>query len=227
MEMLSFLVAIIATISALAGILVLEKFFGNRIRELFEDTHYLIIFLLVSGYILYALGETTYYLTKTFTIKNPEIGIQDLYWLFGGIILTISFFSIAHKLSKNQDKMKLYFLYFLSIISILLFIYYMSIPTTSFFDYFYPLLSTLSFIFAGSIFLYLHTNEELQTPLQIWAIASFFFLIGDVFFGINPFGQTEELAIMIADMAYIAGYSTSCFAFIELYKHLHSLQSKE
>jgi len=227
MEILSIIVALLSTISGILGIIVLEKFFGNRLRELFEDTHYLIIFLLVAGYILYALGETTFYLTQIFSAKTTQIGIQDLYWSIGGILLTISFFSIAHKLSKNQDKTKLYSLYFISVITTLIFVYYISLPATSFFDYFYPFLSAISFIYAASIFLFLHTNEELQTPLEIWVIASFFFLIGDLFFGINPLGQTEELALIIADIAYIAGYTASCFAFIDLYKHLHSLQSKE
>lgn len=226
MEMLSFLVAIIATISAIAGIFVLQKFFGNRLRELFEDTHYLIIFLLVSGYILYALGETTFYLTQTFTAKTNEIGIQDLYWSFGGIISVIAFFSIAHKLSKNQNRTQLYVLYALGTASILTFIYYMSQPANSYFDYIYPLLSTLSFIFASSIFLFTHSNEELQTPLEIWAIASFFLLIGDLFFGINPLALTPELATMVSDLAYIGGYAASFFAFVELYKHLHTLNQK-
>ena len=144
MEILSIIVALLSTISGILGIIVLEKFFGNRLRELFEDTHYLIIFLLVAGYILYALGETTFYLTQIFSAKTTQIGIQDLYWSIGGILLTISFFSIAHKLSKNQDKTKLYSLYFISVITTLIFVYYISLPATSFFDYFYPFLISIS-----------------------------------------------------------------------------------
>ena len=101
---LSALVALAATFSAIAGLVVLEGFFRNKLKEIFDDTNYLIFFFLASGYLMYGLGETLYFLTNI-TLSNPGyFGVHDIYWLGGGILILFSFIFLSATLLKEPNK---------------------------------------------------------------------------------------------------------------------------
>ncbi|MBS3140397.1 hypothetical protein J4479_05330 [Candidatus Woesearchaeota archaeon] len=97
-----FLVNLSATIAAGTGMVVLQSFFKNKLKDLFNDVNYFIFFFMVSGYILYALGEVSYYLTRQVFKNTSAIGVHDVYWTIGGILILLSFAALAFTLFKEH-----------------------------------------------------------------------------------------------------------------------------
>src|SRR3989344_4981922 len=100
---LDLMIVFSAVLAAIAGIVTLEAFFRNRLKRLFEDKNYLVFFFLVTGYFLYAIGEIAYYLTKNLFADDSSMGIADVYWTGGAVLILVSFASLALTLFKRDS----------------------------------------------------------------------------------------------------------------------------
>ena len=96
------IITLSAIFAALAGLVVLEAFFRNKLKQLFDDVNYFIYFSMVSGYFLYALGEISFYLSSQVFKDASPIGIHDVYWTSGAVLVLISFIGLAFTLFKEH-----------------------------------------------------------------------------------------------------------------------------
>ncbi len=229
-EMLGVLIPVLAGLAALMGILVIESFFRDRFKNLFDDRKYFIIFFLVAGYFLYALGELSYYLTKTFLKVMSPTGIGDVYWVGGAAIILISFIALTVSLSK-EDRSKLFTqsiigLVLVGAVSYALFGVFLGRSGT-FFEYYYPLMSALIVSFSLSVFFYYSSIEKFGIPLVIFSLASFGILVGDVLFSyLTAKSLTSGLIYTLGDIFYCVGYGLSFLGFVALYFKMRELTRK-
>lgn len=214
------LIAIAAGIAAFAGIFLLESFFRNKLKELFEDTNYLISFFLVAGYFLYALGEVSFYLMRVvFQMESPT-GIQDVYWSGGAILILISFLALTMALFRQKREISTLGI-MAGLGAVLLILVLLLVPSGTFFTRFYPIISALIVTFASSAILFRSRLGNWAQPIQLFFLASCAILLGDVFFGSATAAGGYGLMGMAADVFYLLGYSASAVAFITFRRQFH------
>ncbi|MBI2145941.1 hypothetical protein HYU22_01210 [Candidatus Woesearchaeota archaeon] len=220
------LIALAAALAALAGFVALEGFFRNKLKELFEDKDYFIFFFLVWGYLLYALGEVSYYLTKFVFDDQSLLGIQDVYWSGGAFLTVVSFLALALMLYRQHPHSGKLLPQLLVggvlIVLVALYLFVLIQPATTF-SYVYPLLSSLIVAFAVSVLLFSQELADFGASLKLFFVSSCFILLGDLFFAYTA-GQVDYGAVaMIGDLGYLIGYTFSAIAFVVLRLRMHSL----
>jgi len=209
----------LAVLAAIAGIVVLESFFRSKLKELFSDISYFIFFFLVCGYILYSIGEVSFYLETVVLKDTSNLGIADVYWTGGASFIMISFLALAVMLFKQHyDSAKLTKMLvigggLMAVVVFLLFGVTLG-EEAHFFSYFYPLASSLIVAFAISVVLFSSQLGQLSIPLKFFLLASSGILLGDILFTyINTQGIYGTIG-MLADIFYLFGYGTSFVAFV-------------
>ncbi|MFH1276526.1 MAG: hypothetical protein ABIH82_05435 [Candidatus Woesearchaeota archaeon] len=221
------LIAASALLAAIMGIVVLERFFHDKLKELFNDSNYLIFFFLVIGYILYSIGEIALYLIEVVIDKPSFPGISDVYWVGGAFFILVSFMALTFHLIKNNPGSKISTLSIIGIIlvALVLFVLFGVTLGTSghFLNYFYPIMSALIVTFGLSVIFFSSYIGNLSQPLFLFLLASLFILIGDVFYTYTLAESVYGFAGLVADMAYLSGYLLSFIAFVTFRLHIHKL----
>ncbi|MBU0457209.1 MAG: hypothetical protein ABH824_02755 [Nanoarchaeota archaeon] len=227
-NILTMLIVILATLAALAGIVVLESFFRNKLKELFSDVNYFIFFFLIIGYLLYSIGEVSFYLARFILKEASSIGISDVYWSGGAIFILISFIMLAFILFKHNYNHAKFVTMMIIGGALLGFVLYLLFGVTlgkeaHFFNYFYPIISSLIVTFALSVVLFSSDLEHFGTALLFFFLASCGILLGDIFFTYTITKGVYGLAGLIADVSYLLGYGLSFVAFITLRLRMRTL----
>ena len=219
-------VAVSATLAAVMGIIGLERFFHDKLKDLFSDKHYFIFFFLTMGYIFYSLGEVSLYLTSVVLESESFPGISDLYWVGGGILIFISFLALAWQLLRSNPGKVMVFcfssLIIVAVVVIILFAVTLG-PDQHFLYYFYPIMSSLIVSCGLSTLFFFSQLGAFRMSLTLFFIGSSLILIGDVFYTSVLASQGYGLPGLIADLAYLAGYFTSFVAFLALRFNFRSL----
>lgn len=218
-EILATIVAVSAIFSALIGLFVLEYFFRDQLRNLFDNTNYFIYLSLVLGYVLYAAGELSYYLISSFFSEDKPPGIQDLYWLLGGVMILISFVSLTITRSRESNSHHVLIATAVSA-SVLAAIVYLLMGTNEFYSYIYPFISALIVGFSSVSFWLAHLFGRMATPLQLFFLASSAIFVADIFFGLD----LGDFYSYVSNVFYMIGYSLSCIAFVVLKQRLGEIQ---
>ncbi|PIZ51298.1 hypothetical protein COY27_04195 [Candidatus Woesearchaeota archaeon CG_4_10_14_0_2_um_filter_33_13] len=222
-SVLSALVALAAAFSAMTGLFVLEGFFRNKLKDLFDDTSYLIFFFLVSGYFFYGLGEVLYYLISSVLSEAGYFGVQDLYWLGGGIMILLSFIFLSATFAKRNMRWGKFMILLLVGVVLAAVVSLATMGDTFSFSNMYPLISSLIVTFALGSFLFDQQLGDLSLPLKIFFFASLFILLADIFYSSGATLLANDLGTLISDLLYLAGYVLSGTAFLTLRKRWHSL----
>jgi len=222
-EVISLLTAVSGSLAAVIGIVVLEVFFRNKLKALFEDVNYFIFFFMVSGYILYALGEVSYYLSKKVLNDVSLVGIQDVYWTGGGVLILVSFIALAVTLFKQHGgTAKFGTMAGIGAVLVVLVLGMLFGTGKSqpgyLFGYLYPLISSLIVTFASSVILFYNQLGSIARPLVLFLLSSGLILIGDIFFHYTY--QSGGLTFG-ADIFYCLGYFLSAAAFLYFRISLH------
>ncbi len=220
---LSALVALAATFSAIAGLIVLEGFFRDKLKELFDDTNYLIFFFLVSGYFMYGLGEALYFLTNITLSDSGYFGVHDIYWLGGGILILLSFIFLSATFAKRSQQGHKMMILLLIGVALALVVAFVTIKGSFAFSNLYPIISSLIVAFAMGVFFFDEHLGSLAFPLKIFFFASLFILAADILFSSGITILTSEISVIISDTLYFVGYALSGTAFLTLRKRWHSL----
>jgi len=216
-DMMFGLIVIVAALAAGAGIVNLGSFFHNKLKDLFNDVNYFIFFFLVTGYSLYALGEVSYYLTQVIFKNASQIGIQDLYWTAGGLLILISFITMTNILMKEHgnSSMLMKQLLYGGLLTILVSAIVFGISGSNYsFGYVYPIISALIVSSALSVIFFSSYLGDFGQVLFLLFLASIGILAGDLLFH-----YTEALGIygflgFLSDIFYLLGYGLSFVAFI-------------
>ena len=217
-----------AVLAALAGIIVLKSFFRNKFKDLFSDANYLIFFFLITGYILYSIGEVSFYLIRVVLEDASPAGIADIYWSGGATFILISFIALAFMLFKHYYSytkfiiMVIFSVVLLGIVLSLLFGITLG-KEASFFNYFYPIISSLIVTFALSVILFSPYLEQFGMALIFFFLASCGILLGDIFFTYTITKGVYGLMGLIADISYLFGYGLSFIAFVTLRLKIRTL----
>ncbi len=223
---LSALISVFAGISTIAGVIVLECFFREKLKDLFDDSNYFIFFFLVFGYVLYSLGEVSYFLGNTMFVGRTAAGIEDLYWTIGMIVIFISFLGlIILQVKKSQQSYKI--LYLLLTGAVLLLISYLIVDSSefNFFNHFYLIMScVLVSVSLVSVF-YSKTLGSVARPLKFFLAASVIFLISQIMFELEIINVSTTFE-MSFEVLYLLGYVFSTLAFITFKSKLISLSNR-
>ncbi len=224
------LIALAAALAALAGFVTLEGFFRNKLKELFEDLDYFVFFFLVWGYLLYAVGEVSFYLTKFVFEDTSLLGIQDVYWSGGAFLSVVSFIALAMMLYRrhpHSGKALSHLLVGSGVVLFVVLLLFGLIKPATTFGYAYPILSSLIVAFGLSVFFFLRELHDFGMSLQFFFIASSFILVGDLFFAFTAAQSGYGAVTLIGDLAYLVGYVFSAIAFVVLRLRMHSLAFEE
>lgn len=218
---LALLIVLLATSAAVAGIVVLEIFFRNKLKELFSDVNYFIFFFLVSGYLLYSVGEVSFYLTSVIFGDESPMGIADVYWSAGALLVLVSFIALAVVLFRQYyDRTKLRIMVVIGGVLLaltLILVFGVTLHDGAyFFGYFYPIVSSLIVAFALCVILFSSQLGNFSTALSFFFLASCGILLGDIFFTFITAKGTYGFAGLITDIFYLLGYGLSFIAFIIL-----------
>lgn len=227
-NILTIFIALAAALAALAGLVVLEGFFRNRLKELFSDTNYFIFFFLVTGYLLYSIGEVSFYLAKVVLGDTSSLGIADVYWTGGAIFILTSFAALTVKLFRRYYDSTKIMIMLITGGALLIFVIYLLFGVTlgkeaHFFSYFYPIASSLIVTFALSVVLFSPQLENFGRALLFFFLASGGILLGDILFTSVAAKGIYGLTGLMADIFYLLGYSLSFIAFVALRMRMRML----
>ncbi len=218
-------VALLAAVTAIAGVVMLEIFFRNKLKTLFDDVNYFIFFFLVAGYFLYSLGEVSFYLTSQIFQNKAAIGIADVYWTGGALLVFISFATYSFILFRrhfNPSKLLLLVISGGVLLLLVLYIILTGSGERTFFSYFYPIISSLIVISALGVVSFSKQIEDFSAPLFIFFLASVGILIGDLFFTYET-AHGLASAFFLDEIFYFLGYGLSALAFITMRFRIHNL----
>ncbi len=224
-DSISVAVLVSAVFAMLAGIIILHSLFKNKIKELFDDAHYFVFFFLTVGYILYSLGELSWYLMYKSAESGSAQTIADVYWSGGSLAMLVAFIALSRTLYKEYGNMqKAGIMFVAGIVLVALVLYYLLSINASgdAFRYFYPLISSLILIFSSSIVLFYNQIKQFKLSLLFLFFANLAILGGDVLF---TYAFTHDLSSMvgiISDVLYIAGYLLSGLFFVSLLIHFRT-----
>lgn len=221
-------IAVSAMLAAIAGLVVLQGFFHNKLKELFNDVNYFIFFFLVFGYFLYALGELSFYLAETFFQDSSLIGVHDIYWTMGGVLILVSFISLAKILFREQQgsgKLTTLLITGVIIIGFVLAAVFGLIGSKSeyFFGYLYPIISSLIVTASLSVVLFYKQLGDFKQPLLLFFMASVGILLGDIFYHYSTAWGVYGAIGLTSDLVYLFGYSLSFVAFAAMRVKMRTL----
>lgn len=224
-------ITIFASLAAILGIVVLEGFFRNKLKDLFTDVNYFVFFFIVSGYFLYALGEVSFFLTRSVFKDVTAVGIQDVYWTGGGFLIFVSFLALSillHREYGGAGKFLTQVLFggALVVLVAALALEFSQKNQEYNFGIYYPIISSLIIAASLSVVLYMGQLRGIARPLLIFFIASGGILIGDLFFSFGAAQLTYGTTGLLADIFYLIGYATSGIGFLSLRLRMNQLAFK-
>lgn len=216
-DMMLGFIAIVAALAAVAGVVNLGSLFHNKLKDLFNDVNYFIFFFLVTGYSLYALGEVSYYLTLVIFKNASQIGIQDLYWLSGGLLILISFITMTSVLMKEHGSSNLLIkqLMYGGLLTVLVLAIIFGIGGSNYsFSYIYPIISALIVSSALVVIFLSNYLGDFGQVLFFLFLASTGILAGDLLFHYSNTIGGYGMIGLLSDLFYLAGYGLSLVAFV-------------
>ena len=220
-QLISPVIAFSALIAALAGIVLINSLFKDKIKDLFDDSNYFFFFFLCAGYTLYALGEISWYLISITSVQPQANSISDIYWSMGEMIILTAFLVFAftmHKRYGESQHRKSWIILAASIgFATIMYLFFVNQNATLPypFGYFYLVMSSLIMIISINIILFRQKIVQLgQSFLVIFFLANIGMLIGDaLFLYINTTG-TYGIAGVFSGIAYLGAYALSALAFV-------------
>ena len=219
------IITLSAIFAALAGLVVLEAFFRNKLKLLFDDVNYFIYFSMVSGYFLYALGEISFYLSRQVFKDASPIGIHDIYWTSGAVLILVSFIGLAFTLFKEHGGTAKFGAMLIIGAALLAIVLTIVLGTkgkqASFFSIFYPIISSLIITVALSTVLFSRQLGQIAKPLLIFFLASCGILLGDILFYFSVSISGYSSLSLLTNLSYFWGYTLSLAAFVSLKLHLN------
>jgi len=221
------LIALCATGAAIIGLVVLSGFFHNKLQDLFSDSKYFIFFFLVAGYFSYALGEISFYLSSVVFGSDSPIGVQDVYWSIGAIMILISFIALVRSLYRENHDSKIAFAHLIFaalIVGVTLFIVFVfgGWDSEYFFSTFYPVISSLIVACSFAMVFFYNRSGPFGKVLLMFFFSSCSILLGDIFFHFAKQQAIYGTSGMMADIFYLIGYALSALTFITMRLRMHS-----
>ncbi|MEW5897242.1 MAG: hypothetical protein AB1668_06105 [Nanoarchaeota archaeon] len=222
------LIVFSALLAAIAGIITLGAFFHNKLKDLFDDVNYFIFFFLAVGYSLYALGEVSFYLTSNVFNDVSSMGIADVYWTGGAVLILISFIALAVTLFRRERGSNSLLINAVIGAAIVVIVSYLVFGVTKpnyFFGYFYPLVSSMIVAFSLSVIHFFRHLGAFGKVMALFFLSSAGILLGDIFYTYTIAQGTYTTSLLrdVSNLFYLCGYILSFVAFVTLRLRMHAL----
>lgn len=179
--------------------------------------------LITAGYILFALGELSWYLIYGFIQRLPLASVPDMYWFLGGLSLLIGFILFSSHFYKNHGQLGqgVALKFFVAAIAAGVLYYVLSLGVVKegtafavFLGYYYPIVSALVLIASTSIYLfYEKIGSGLGSSLLLLAVANLGFFLADILFTYYSFRNIYGMIGVISDLLYALAYVLLIVAF--------------
>ncbi len=223
-SILTIATAVSAGATSLAGLLMLNSLFKEKLKALFDDSKYFIFFFLTAGYAFYAFGEVLLSLVRIVFKTDPLLGMSDFYWVLGSVFQIIAFAGLAyslHAFHRDRSKAMLMVVIGIALLAAVLFSVAGFGRETAgaglFLVFYYPLSTALIVALSLSIPFFYHGLELLGMPLLLLFTANVIYLAADMSY--SGAGIT-----ILSESLYTAAYSLSAVSFIALWKRVHGKQ---
>ena len=224
-EVLYLLTVVLASVTPVLGILLLNALFGNKIKELFSDTKFFIFFFLIFGYSLYAMGEVTWFLTFKIFDRTPTTGMQDAYWVTGMIIMFISLLALnrtLHREHGQEHKFSLRLMGGMALI-VLAGLYLLVLGTEGFFGYFYVLGGAVLVVSSYPLVLFFKSLPPVEKNLVYLFYSNVCFLLAGILWVYITPREIHVFLEILYLILYCGAYVLTVFAFstllIKFYLH--------
>ncbi len=221
LALLTLTTTVFAAATALAGIIMLNSLFKEKLKALFDDSRYFIFFFLISGYTFYALGEVLWFLISTVFKKVPQVGMPDFYWVLGSVFELIAFFGLAyslHAFHREGSKAWLMAIIGAALLAVALFLTAGlgrgETGAGKFLVFYYPLSTALIVALSLSVPFFYHSLELLGMPLLLLFAANVIFLVADL-------SYSAAGAAAFPEFLYTIAYALSAFSFTAMLAKVH------
>lgn len=197
-----------------------------------------IVFLLVSiGFLFNGAAELAWSFISSILKMSPELGIPDILWIIGELLVLSGFAYFAVFMYKEYGKLKkgLTIIAIASIASASIIYYLISNFMTGqqagksafeiFIGYFYPIASTLILISTLSVYLFFRELKEIGRPLILFALSRAFTFGGDTLYTYYIWNGTYGVPGVLSDGFYIIEYMLSALAFYLLLRRWAGIKS--
>lgn len=220
LDTLYFVTLLFALLTVVFGILSVNTLFGGKLKELFSDRKFFIFFFLLMGYVLFAMGELTWYLTLRVFEKTPTTGMPDFYWITGALFMLISFVALSYSLRREYGERSFIPLLIIGAALVVGVLLYVSLADGTFLGYLYPVLTSLILIFSATLWSYRQQLDAFEIHLLYLFFANVAFLGGDLLFS---YWGASSIPGALSNIFYIFAYGLSAFTFLTLlikfYRH--------
>ena len=220
--------ALFALLTALAGIFMLNSLFKNKLQDLFTDKNFFVFFILISGYVLFALGELGWYLIFVVLGKAPVGSMPDFYWVVGQALMFLAYLALSVQLYRAYgDYQKLLLVLGAGGVLLVGIGYYLStLPSSGFIFALYPLASVGIVLASVQIPFFLKRIPHFGTSLFLLFLTNLGFLAGDLLYISSTAQGTYGFIGVLSDFLYIAAYCLSTVAFLTFLRKAHGLETR-
>src|SRR3989339_88758 len=227
---LNLVTVLLATSTAILGILLINHLFKNKLKHLFDNLEVFIFSFLIFGYSCFAVAEVCWFLILGIMDQTLSASMPDFYWVVGSVFLLLAFCIMFIQLYRQHGELNhLLIMLVLGVIilgGISYFTYslvQLEAPKTSgdlFLSYFYPLMSALILVLSFGVYLFFERIDRFAHNLLLLSVANAAFLIGDLLYTVITIKKEYGFYGFLSDVSYIVAYFLCSFSFLWLLFHL-------
>ena len=223
-EPLYILTLIVAAFTTIVGYRAVHLLWKHKEKLQLSKTTLAVFTLLAVGYILFSLGELSWYLIYGFVQRLPLASVPDMYWILGTVALLIGFVLFALSMYKEHGGVAhgilLMFIAGAVVAGILYFVLSKGIIKpgesgfSAFLSFYYPIVSALILLASLNVYLFFEkTNNSMAPSLLLFMIANAITFIGDVLFIYYSSQGIYGFIGIASDILYICAYTFLVVAF--------------
>lgn len=223
-EFLYIITLIFSAATAIVGYRAVHLLWKQKDKLQLSKTTLAVFTFLAVGYILFALGELSWYLIYGFVQKLPLASVPDMYWILGTIALLIGFTLFSLSMYKEHGGvghgLLSIFIAGAVVAGLLYFVLSKGIikPEESgfavFLGFYYPIISALIVLASLNVYLFFEkVHNSLAPSLLLFMIANGAIFIGDLLFTYYSSQEVYGFIGIVSDLFYICAYAFLVVAF--------------
>jgi len=228
---------IFAILTFIFASLLLYKIIGHKEGILHKKTLVIIFSFLAVGFLFDTAAELAWDFTQYILKESPELGIADVLWIIGHLLVLAGFAYFAAYVRKQYGKLKKGLILIVTAGAIpALAIYYLihnfalgqQIGKSAFeifIDYFYPIVSALILVSTLSVYLFFRELKEIGTPMLLFAARAVFVFAADMTYTYYSSKGVYGILGVLSDGFFGIGYVLSALAFYLLIKRWAGIES--
>ena len=223
-EPLYIITLLLAAVTAIIGYRTVHLLWKHKDKLQLNKTTLAVFTFLAVGYILFGLGELSWYLIYGFVQKLPLASVPDMYWVLGTVALLIGFVLFSLSMYKEHGNIG-HGLLLMSIAGavaagLLYFVLSKGIikPGESgfaaFLSFYYPIISSLILLASLNVYLFFEKVHSSMAPsLLLFMLANGTTFFADLLFIYYSSQGEYGLVGITSDLLYVCAYAFLVIAF--------------